>query len=165
MKRLLLSLLFISAVFYAGAQDRVSTYTARLRTPDPMTSAQVSVSNDPDVASGLRTASKGDRIDGYRVCIFFENSQNGRNMANGALGTFRSKFPGIPGEVIYANPTFKAVVGYCLTLTEATILQGRVREIFPKAFLFHEQIPIQSLVRSSVVSLPGEEAVPNAEAE
>lgn len=86
-------------------------------------------------------------------------------MANGALGTFRSKFPGIPGEVIYANPTFKAVVGYCLTLTEATILQGRVREIFPKAFLFHEQIPIQSLVRSSVVSLPGEEAVPNAEAE
>ena len=160
MKRLFLLFILAAAVLYADAQDRVSTYTARLRMPDVSTGAQATVSNDSDVAAGLRTAPKGDKVVGYRICIFFDNTQNGRNLANGALGTFRNRFPGIPGEVVYANPTFKTMVGYCLDMTEASMLLGRVREVFPTSVIVREEnMPLTNLIHSSVTVLPADSTV------
>lgn len=154
-KRFFFLFVLAATVAWAGAQDRVSTYTARLRMPDASTGAQATVSNDPDVMGGLRTAPKSDKTTGYRICIFFDNTQNGRSLANGALGTFRNRFPGIPGEVVYANPTFKTMVGYCLDMTEASMLLGRVRETFPTSVIVREEhIPIVNLIRSSVAELP-----------
>lgn len=149
-KILFLSLLALIALC-AGAQDRVSTYTARLRVPDASTGAQAAVSNDGDVAAGLRTSPKSDKVVGYRICIFFDNTQNGRNLANGALGTFRNRFPSIPGEVVYANPTFKTMVGYCIDMTEASMLLGRVREVFPTAVVVREEhMPLSNLTHSHI---------------
>lgn len=156
-KRLLFLFVLAATVICAGAQDRVSTYTARLRMPDASTGAQATVSNDPDITGGLRTAPKNDKTTGYRICIFFDNTQNGRSMANGALGTFRNRFPGIPGEVVYANPTFKTMVGYCLDMTEASMLLGRVRETFPTSVIVREEsMPITNLIRSSVAEMPAD---------
>lgn len=157
MRSLFAFLLLTFATLCAGAQDRVSTYTARLRMPDASTGAQAAVSNDADVTGGLRTAPKSDKTTGYRICIFFDNTQNGRSMANGALGTFRNRFPGIPGEVVYANPTFKTMVGYCLDMTEASMLLGRVRETFPTSVIVREEnMPITNLIRSSVAEIPAD---------
>lgn len=155
-KILFLSLLALTALC-AGAQDRISTYTARLRMPDVSTGAQATVSNDTDVSGGLRTAPKNDKTTGYRICIFFDNTQNGRNLANGALETFRNRFPGIPGEVVYANPTFKTMAGYCLDMTEASMLLGRVREVFPTSVIVREEnMPVANLIRSSVTPVPAD---------
>ncbi|WP_298061827.1 hypothetical protein [uncultured Rikenella sp.] len=157
MKRLAWLFTLAAVTLSAGAQDRVSTYTARLRVPDASTGARVSVSNDSDVAAGLRTSPKNDIGVGYRICIFFDNTQNGRSLANGALSTFRSRFPGIPGEVVYANPTFKTMVGYCLDMTEASMLLGRVREVFPKAVVVREEhMPISNLIRSPIADSPAD---------
>lgn len=165
MKRLLFFFVLTAAVLFAGAQDRVSTYTARLRVPDASTGAQATVSNDSDVAAGLRTSPKSDKGVGYRICIFFDNTQNGRNLANGALGTFRNRFPGIPGEVVYANPTFKTMVGYCLDMTEASMLLGRVREVFPTAVVVREEhMPIENLLRSHVTASPADSLIGTAPA-
>lgn len=153
-KRFLFLILLIATALCTGAQNRVSTYTARLRMPDASTGAQVTVSNDADVMGGLRTAPKNDKTTGYRICIFFDNTQNGRSLANEALGTFRNRFPGIPGEVIYDSPTFKTMVGYCLDMTEASMLLGRVREIFPTAIIREENLPIANLIRSSIAGMP-----------
>lgn len=157
MKKILFLALSTLTVLCAGAQDRVSTYTARLRMPDASTGAQAAVSNDADVTGGLRTAPKNDKTTGYRICIFFDNTQNGRSLANGALGTFRNRFPGIPGEVVYANPTFKTMVGYCMDMTEASMLLGRVRETFPTSVIVREEhMPIANLIRSSVAEMPAD---------
>lgn len=157
MKRILSLFLLTAAVLSTAAQDRVNTYTARLRVPDLGTGASITVGNDSDVASGLRVAPKKDKTVGYRICIFFDNNQNGRSLANDALATFKSRFPGIPGEVIYANPTFKTMVGYCLDMNEASMLLGRTRDVFPSAVIVREEnMPLAEFIRSSAEALPAD---------
>lgn len=165
MKKILFLFLLTLIAFCAGAQDRVSTYTARLRVPDVSTGAQATVSNDSDVAAGLRVSPKSDKGVGYRICIFFDNTQNGRSLANGALGTFRNRFPGIPGEVVYANPTFKTMVGYCIDMTEASMLLGRVREVFPTAVVVREEhMPLSNLIHSPITDSPADSLMGTASA-
>lgn len=157
MKRLLFLFVLTAAAVCAAAQNRVSTYTAQLRVPDVSTGAKVTVSNDNDVSAGLRLAPKSDKTVGYRICIFFDNTQHGRSLAAGALGTFRNRFPGIPGEVVYANPTFKTMVGYCLDMNEASMLLGRVREVFPTSVIVREErMPLTNLIHSSVADSPAD---------
>lgn len=155
MKRLFLLLLLVVTAVAASAQSRMNTYIARMRVPEAMTGAKVVVMNDHDVAAGLYTAPDGGRTVGYRICIFFDNTQNGRALANGALASFKERFPGIPGQVIYANPTFKTMVGYCLDMNEASMLLGRVHESFPSAVLVREEsMPLANLMQSPVSALP-----------
>ena len=75
MKSTLILLLLGLSILCAGAQDRVNTYTARLRVPDASTGAQATVSNDSDVAAGLRVSPPSDKIAGYRICIFFDECE------------------------------------------------------------------------------------------
>lgn len=150
MKIVLISLLSVFAVLRSGAQERVNAYLSGLRTPDPTTGAQATVVNDGSVGAALRSVRRNDRVTGYRICIFFDNTQQARSLANGALATFRSRFPGIPGEVIYDNPTFRTMVGYCMDMTEVSMLLGRVREIFPKAVVRGETMSVSQLRRSPI---------------
>lgn len=155
MKRFLFFFAMLAATaVVAGAQDRVSTYVARLGMSDPRTGARIEVSNDAEVAAGLQVAPRSSQTVGYRICIFFDNTQNGRSLANGALGTFRSHFPGIPGEVIYDSPTFRTMVGYCADVNEASMLLGRVREYFSNAVMREENMSIAALKQSPVLSIP-----------
>ncbi len=63
------------AALSAGAQERIGNYTARLRTPDAATGAQAVVSNDASVSAALRSVRRKDQVTGYRICIFFDNTQ------------------------------------------------------------------------------------------
>ena len=137
----------------AGAQDRVNSYMQRLRTADAR-GARIEVRNDSDVSSGLRVTPRSSHTVGYRICIFFDNTQNGRSLAYGALSAFRSHFPGSPGEVVYDSPTFKTLVGYCIDVDEASMLLGRVREYFPKAVMREESMSLAALKHSPVVTIP-----------
>lgn len=131
----------------------MSTCVARLGMSDPRTGARIEVSNDTEVAAGLQVSPRSGQTVGYRICIFFDNTQNGRSLANGALGTFRNHFPGIPGEVVYDSPTFKTLVGYCVDVNEASMLLGRVREYFPNAVMREENMSIAALRQSPVLSI------------
>lgn len=145
------------AALSAGAQERIGNYTARLRTPDVSTGAQAVVSNDASVSAALRSVRRKDQVTGYRICIFFDNTQEARSRAYGALATFKSHFPGIPGEVIYDNPTFRTMVGYCMDMTEMSMLLGRVRELFPKAVVRGETMAVTQLRHSPVAGGTDEE--------
>lgn len=158
MKRFVFFWMLAAVSVCAGAQDRVSTYVARLGMAESRTGARIEVSNDAEVAAGLQVTPKGGQRVGYRICIFFDNKQNGRSLANGALGAFRSRFPGIPGEVVYDSPTFRTMVGYCIDVDEAAMLLGRVREFFPKAVIREENMSIAALKQSPVVTLSQERA-------
>lgn len=147
----LLLLLALTCTFpTVRAQERTALYTAHLQMPDPATGAKITVNNDSEVLDGLRNAERKSTINGYRICIFFDNTQNGRSLAAGALGTFRTRFPGIPGEVTYSSPTFKTNVAYCMDMTEASILLGRIRDVFPKAVIVRTTIPVSALRNSSI---------------
>ena len=56
-------------------------------------------------------ANKSRSLTGYRVRIFFDNSQSARVNSSRALDTFTSSFSGIPAYRSYANPYFKVTVG------------------------------------------------------
>lgn len=125
---------------HAFGQDRLSAYASQLSIPSG-TGAKAVVRHEADVEAWLaRYGVKSSKVSGYRVCIYSGNSQDARAKASGMLGAFRSRFPGISGEALYNAPTWKVVVGNCLTLTEATILLGKIRQdVSANAFLFREE--------------------------
>ena len=45
------------------------------------------------------------------------------------------------------NPYFTVTAGDCVTAEEAIILMGRVRGVFPKAFLKNEELSVADLVK------------------
>lgn len=147
----LLRHLFTAAILLACSvslgQNPVSTYISKLRISDPSTGAQVAVSNDAAVSSGLRTNAKSENINGYRVCVFFDNSQNARTLASDAHARFTAMFADVPSAVIYQTPTFKVMAGNCLTPAEATILKGRVKDEFPKSIIVRESIPLATIIQ------------------
>lgn len=127
-------------------QNTLASYAAQLRTPDTATGAQTIVSNDASISPGLKDAAPIEKVSGYRVCIFFDNTQGARTAAAEAEAKFKAKFPGIPSAVIYPNPTFKVMVGNCLTKAEATILRGRVKDQFPQSTIVNENIPLTTFI-------------------
>ena len=87
-------------------------------------------------------------IRGYRVGIFYDNSQDARTRANNAETSFKNSFDGIPLYKDYRNPYFIVAVGNCLSQEEVTILWGRVKNIFPNAYIMRADIPIAELMET-----------------
>jgi hypothetical protein len=97
--------------------------------------ARVTVNESPELASVLdrSDALGGPGVRVYRITIFSDNSQNGRERAAEAMSRFQSAFPGIPVDRSYENPDWKVSAGYCLTPDEAAALFGQVKKLFPGA--------------------------------
>ncbi len=92
-----------------------------------------------------RTTDNGGRIQVYRITIFSDNSQAGRERAAEAMSRFRSAFPGIPVNRSYESPDWKVIAGYCLTPDEAASLFGQVKTLFPSAILRETVVPVSEL--------------------
>lgn len=110
--------------------------------------ASIEVREHGDASAAVATATvqtHRDHIRGYRVGIFYDNSQDARVGAAKAEQLFRASFPSIPVYKDYRNPYFIVAVGNCLTQEEATILWGRVKTLFPKAHITRTEIPIALL--------------------
>ncbi len=89
-------------------------------------------------------ASEG--VMGYRVGIFFDNSNLARSKAQAAVKLCDSLYGDVVTTLSYANPYFKVSAGYCTTLEEALVLLNRLQKSFPSAFLTSEQIMPSHLV-------------------
>lgn len=107
--------------------------------------ATIVVNEQGDAASAVASATtqtQRSNVHGYRIGIFYDNSQDARVRAAEAEQMFRASFPSIPVYKDYRNPYFIVTVGNCLTQEEATILWGRVKSLFPKAHITRTDIPI-----------------------
>ena len=85
------------------------------------------------------------RITGYRVRIFFDNSQNARQKSESVAGAFAAAYPGISIYRVYASPYFKVTVGDFRSRDEAQLFAQRLKGWFPSAFLVKEHINYPSL--------------------
>lgn len=85
------------------------------------------------------------KITGYRVRIFFDNSQNARQRSESVAGAFASAYPGISIYRTYVSPYFKVTVGDFRSRDEAQLFAERLKGWFPSAFLVKESINYPSL--------------------
>lgn len=132
-------------VMTVGAQN-LGTFCAELATS--RNGASVEVREHGDVASAVASATtqtQRSHVRGFRVGIFYDNSQDARERAAAAEQLFRTNFPAVPVYKDYRNPYFIVTVGNCLTQEEATILWGRVKTLFPKAHITRTEIPIAEI--------------------
>lgn len=79
-------------------------------------------------------------ISGYRVRIFFDNSQSARNSSEATLARFCAGHPGIAAYRSFQSPYFKVTVGDLRTKSEAMELLERIKGEFPSAFIVKENI-------------------------
>lgn len=152
MKRILLLQLLLLAAMPLCAQS-LEAFKRRLAEPVVAESVsvrgRVAVCEAADAARAVAAASRmgtRTRFYGYRVCIFQDNSQNGRAEAVAAKALFEQTYPGERVYMVYENPYFKVMVGNCLTSEEAIILKGRVSATFPKAFPRREELTLSDLL-------------------
>lgn len=85
------------------------------------------------------------KISGYRVRIYFDNSQNARNASEAALNSFREMHPSVPAYRSYQNPFFKVTAGDFRTKSEAMAFLQKVKGMFPASFVVKENINYPSV--------------------
>ena len=144
-------LIFVGLGASVSAQS-LNSYKVKLGNADPTYSSRVSVTEHGTAATAIRSMqnrSHPSEIWGYRVRIFFDNSQNARTLANQAMTRFKEIYPDIPAYMVYDNPYFKVTVGNCLTEDEARILQGKIQGAFDRAFPIQEKISMTVLGEST----------------
>lgn len=120
-------------------------------------SSSVSIHQSKLVEESVRThviANKGRALNGYRIRIFFDNSQDARVNSGGAYGTFLKYFKGIPAYRSYVNPYFKVSVGDFRTKAEAMEKLIRIKKVFPSAFIVKEKIRFPYVDRPDLEELP-----------
>ena len=119
--------------------------------------APVSIHQSKLVEESVRThiiANKGRTLNGYRIRIFYDNSQDARVNSGGAYGTFCKFFKGIPAYLSYVNPYFKVSVGDFRTKAEAMEKLIHIRRVFPTAFVVKEKIRYPYVDRPELEELP-----------
>lgn len=79
-------------------------------------------------------------ISGYRIRIFFDNSQNARSASEDAVKKFSKDNPGIRTYRSYQNPFFKVTVGDFRTKSEAMEFLQKTKGSFPGSFVVKENI-------------------------
>ena len=81
---------------------------------------------------------KGRGSQGYRIRIYFDNSQNARTVSEQIVDTFKVHYPGVPVFRIYDNPYFKVTVGEFRTKSDAMRFLEAIRPEYPTVFLVKE---------------------------
>lgn len=80
------------------------------------------------------------QIQGYRIRIYFDNSQVARNMSAEIVSKFTQSYPTIPVYRTYSKPYFKVTVGDFRSKSEAMRLMAELEQKFSSAFLVKEII-------------------------
>ncbi len=145
MKRIILILTLLMATVGVSAQN-LDLFRQSLA--QSQNGATIVVQEQGDASAAVASATiqtQRSNVRGYRIGIFYDNSQDARERAAEAEQMFRTSFPSIPVYKDYRNPYFIVTVGNCLTQEEATILWGRVKTIFPKAHISRTEFSIAEL--------------------
>ena len=85
------------------------------------------------------------KMQGFRVRIFFDNSQNARQRALEAEANFKTQYPDIPTYYTYQNLYFKVAVGDFRTKSEAMRFLQTVSGQYPGAFIIKDFINYPAL--------------------
>ena len=84
-------------------------------------------------------------LSGYRIRIFFDNSQTARSDSEAALYRFKVKNPGIAAYRSFTSPYFKVTVGDYRNRSEALQALQHIRKDFPTAFIVRENFRFPAL--------------------
>lgn len=151
MRRIIL-LLFIASLALTTTAQRVNSVI------DELTSdGRISIKMDDATRKAVAAYTRVEKVVGYRVCIFSDNGQSARLAAGNALGTLRNVSPGTTGDMIYTNPFFRVYAGVCLTKAEATVLLGKLKGSFPRAFIAQ-----MSMIPADFIRIPASEESPSS---
>lgn len=108
---------------------------------DIFSEVEVNQSQSVSMAMQNHLLKNRDRsIMGYRVRIFFDNSQNSRTASEHVLKSFRLRYPQHAVYRSYVNPYFKVTVGDFRNRTEAMKLLKEIKSEYPSAFIVKENI-------------------------
>lgn len=83
--------------------------------------------------------------DGYRVRIYFDNSQDAREASSAILSRFEEAHPDIPAYRTFDSPNFKVTVGDYRTRSEALATLRTIQPEYPSAFIVREKFKYPSL--------------------
>lgn len=103
----------------------------------------VSVHQSQAIAEAMRShilSNPARTLSGYRVRIFFDNSQSARGDSEEILEEFGRIWPGIPAYRTYQNPFFEVKTGNFRTKSEAMIFLNKVKTEYPAAIIIKENI-------------------------
>jgi len=103
----------------------------------------VQINRSAEVAQAEQTRREFNvehRVPAYKIRIFFDNGQNARSAAGGALGTFKSLYPKTPAVISFENSYFKVTVGNYRTKTDANRILRKLKPIFPMAFIVEDEV-------------------------
>ncbi len=147
MKKIVILLVFATLALDAGAQgiQRARADLSR----QGANRARIEVIEEPDAARAVTAAdrvTRKDKITGYRVSLFRDNSQTAGENARSVAAQFREQFPDIPVQVAYESPYFKVTAGNFVDKVDAIALCGKALAHFPKAVVMQEEISVQDIV-------------------
>ena len=86
------------------------------------------------------SANASKRITGYRIRVYYENSQNARNRSEAIARTISGTYPGIGVYRTFESPNFKVCVGDFRTKDEALKLYHALKSSYPTAIILKETI-------------------------
>lgn len=78
-------------------------------------------------------------FNGYRIRIYFDNSQNAREASSAILSAFEEVHPDIPAYRTFDSPNFKVTVGNFRTRSEALATLKAIQPEYPSAFIVREK--------------------------
>ena len=102
----------------------------------------VSVTQSGTIRNAVETrirSNRGKMFNGYRIRIFFDNSQSARSASEAALYRFKVLNPGISAYRSFSSPYFRVTVGDYRNKSEALAALGAIKQQFPSAFIVQER--------------------------
>ena len=86
------------------------------------------------------SANASKKVTGYRIRVYYENSQNARNRSEAIARTISGTYPGIGVYRTFESPNFKVCVGDFRTKDEALKLYHALKSSYPTAIILKETI-------------------------
>ena len=86
------------------------------------------------------SANASKRVSGYRIRVYYENSQNARNRSEAIARSISGTYPGIGVYRTFESPNFKVCVGDFRTKDEALKLYHALKSSYPTAIILKETI-------------------------
>ena len=103
----------------------------------------VTVNQSPAMKSAFDSyvsANASKKVTGYRIRVYYENSQNARNRSEAIARTISGTYPGIGVYRTFESPNFKVCVGDFRTKDEALKLYHALKSSYPTAIILKETI-------------------------
>lgn len=151
MKRVLF---LVAAIFTLALTSASAQYISSVRNSLSQATADggfVNIVEDEGVKSAVAKVEANTPIpaktQGYRFVIFYDNEQFADERASRALSKFRSKYKDVSSYLDSESPSFRVVVGDCLTYEDIAIVRNRIIDDYPDASIADASIPYRVLCR------------------